>query len=279
MNIKRIVSTVIVASALLAIAIPAMAQGPASPEGTLGRWAPPLAGPPAGSPWGNLAPGSGDITELTEAEIAGLEFMREEEKLARDVYTALYERWELDAFQRIAGSEQRHLETALRWLEHYGIADPAEGLEAGEFANAELQRMYDDLVARGGTSLEEALRVGAAIEELDILDLEDYLAGTENIALQRLYSNLLSGSHNHLRAFASLLESEVAVTYEPQHLDAESYGVIIASEGERGPGRGIGRQMSGVGTGECTESCENGAPRDGTGVGRGGRMGRGGGLR
>lgn len=42
---------------------------------------------------------------LNAAEIEGLLFMREEEKLAHDVYLALYAKWGLPIFQNIAQSE------------------------------------------------------------------------------------------------------------------------------------------------------------------------------
>ena len=41
---------------------------------------------------------------LTDAEIAGLKFMREEEKLARDAYLELFDAWGLVVFENIADS-------------------------------------------------------------------------------------------------------------------------------------------------------------------------------
>jgi len=43
-------------------------------------------------------------------EVKWLRFMREEEKLARDVYLKLFDTWKLTVFSRIARSEQRHLQ-------------------------------------------------------------------------------------------------------------------------------------------------------------------------
>ena len=42
-------------------------------------------------------------TSPAAAEVEALQYMREEEKLARDVYLALYEEWQLPIFQTIAG--------------------------------------------------------------------------------------------------------------------------------------------------------------------------------
>ena len=45
---------------------------------------------------------------LTESEIQDLVFIREEEKLARDVYDALRLRWGSRVFSNIESSEQTH---------------------------------------------------------------------------------------------------------------------------------------------------------------------------
>jgi len=174
---------------------------------------------------------------LSAAEIEGLLYMREEEKLARDVYQVLYGQWGLPIFENIAGSEQTHMDAVKTLLDRYGLADPAADTEAGEFANAELQALYDELVAQGLRSQEEALRVGAAIEEIDILDLEKRLAETDQADIRRVYENLARGSRNHLRAFVRTLLSEEGVIYQPQYLSQEAYDAIISTPRELGGGR------------------------------------------
>jgi len=116
--------------------------------------------------------------------------MREEEKLAHDVYVTLYEQWGLPIFQNISQSEQAHTEAVKALLERYGVADPATGT-IGTFSNPELQSLYTDLIARGSQSLVEALKVGVAIEELDILDLQERLVQTDNADIQQVFNNLL----------------------------------------------------------------------------------------
>jgi hypothetical protein len=44
------------------------------------------------------------VQPATPEEIKSLTFMREEEKLARDVYRVLFERWNVASFDRIASS-------------------------------------------------------------------------------------------------------------------------------------------------------------------------------
>jgi hypothetical protein len=177
--------------------------------------------------------------ELSVEEAAGLLYMREEEKLAHDVYMTLYEKWGLPIFQNIANSEQTHTEAVKSLLGRYGLEDPAAGNGVGVFTDPTLQSLYDQLVDTGDASLAAALGVGAAIEEIDILDLEVRLTQTDNRDITLVYDNLASGSRNHLRSFVSTLERQAGEVYQPQYLDQASYDAIISTGIERG-GRGRG---------------------------------------
>jgi len=181
---------------------------------------------------------------LSEVEIAHLLFMREEEKLAHDVYLSLYDRWGLPVFQNIASSEANHTEAVKNLLKKYGIQDPADTSRAGVFVNEDLQEMYDDLIEKGDSSLGDALTVGAAIEEIDILDLQSAIEETTAADIARVYENLLKGSENHLRAFTSTLFGQTGETYTPQYLSQEAYTAILEAESTRrgGYGRGGGRR-------------------------------------
>jgi len=165
---------------------------------------------------------------LSENEAAGLIYMREEEKLARDVYVTLYQQWGSPLFNNIANSEATHTSAIKVLLDRYGIADPAAGNGVGEFTDPTLQKLYDQLVAQGSQSLTDALRVGAAIEEIDILDLQTRLAQTANVDIELVYGNLLKGSRNHLRAFTSTLQRQTGEIYTAQYLSAEMYETIMA---------------------------------------------------
>ena len=138
---------------------------------------------------------------LTSAEQDSLTLMREEEKLARDVYSHFYDLWQLPAFNYIAVSEQRHMDAIGNLMEKYGVSDPAVGNDRGVFTNTELQSLYDQLTGRGSESVEAALKVGVLIEETDIADLQAGLEETTHADIARVYSNLLNGSYNHLAAF------------------------------------------------------------------------------
>lgn len=180
---------------------------------------------------------------LSDEEIDGLIFMREEEKLARDVYLTLYDYWGLPLFQNISQAEQTHTDSVKTLLDNYGIEDPVVNDQIGVFTNPDLQSLYNQLIEQGSVSVSEALKVGAAIEEIDILDLEERLNQTDNADIQQVYNNLLSGSSNHLRAFVSNLERQTGETYVPQFMSQDAYNAIINSGmvgGQRGQGKGSG---------------------------------------
>lgn len=146
-------------------------------------------------------------TFLTETDQLNLQFMREEEKLARDVYTHLHATWGSSVFSSIAVAEQRHMDAVLNQLNAYGIADPAAGNAAGVFANSTLQQLYDDLVVQGEVSEVAAMQVGITIEETDIADLDAAVSVTSQSSVLKLYSNLRRGSLNHLWAFTNNFEA------------------------------------------------------------------------
>jgi hypothetical protein len=167
--------------------------------------------------------------------------MREEEKLAHDVYVTLYTKWGLPIFQNISQSEQTHTDSVKALIDRYNLSDPA--LNAiGVFTNPDLQALFNSLVERGNQSLSEALKVGAAIEEIDILDLEKYLSQTNNADIQKVFGDLKNGSYNHLNAFTSTLNRQTGETYQPQYLSMEAYQAILETRtggnGNAGSGGG-----------------------------------------
>jgi len=180
--------------------------------------------------------------DLSAEEIASLLYMREEEKLARDVYNALFTTWGQPTFQNITASEQAHMDEVKQLLDRYGLTDPA--LAPGQFTDANLQALYDQLVAQGSVSLADALKVGAAIEEIDIQGLQTRLTQTDNADIQWVYNNLMTGSYNHLNSFAGVLLQQTGEIYQPQYLSADVYQSILTGttgngyQGGRGNGNG-----------------------------------------
>ena len=166
-------------------------------------------------------------SELDDTEIHHLLFIREEEKMARDVYRILYERWSNPIFANIIESEQAHMDAVANLLVFYGQDDPVTSDETGEFNDEAIAKLYSDLVERGSQSESEALRVGAYIEEYDILDIWKAYDETDEERIQTVYQNLYEGSYNHLGAFVYVYELVTGVDYERQMLGEEEYEYVM----------------------------------------------------
>jgi len=151
---------------------------------------------------------------LSGDEIYWLTYMREEEKLARDVYLYLHDKWGSRIFDNISVSEQTHMDAIKTLLDRYGLDDPAAGNDLGVFDNPELQALYTELIEGGSGSLIAALKVGVFIEITDISDLTVGIAETERRDIEKVYTNLRKGSQNHWDAFCSNL-TKLGVTCEP----------------------------------------------------------------
>jgi hypothetical protein len=170
--------------------------------------------------------GSGEgIKPLSEEETSYLNFVREEEKLARDVYLLMYETYGAKIFSQIAVSEQQHMDTMLKMLDKYGLPDPAS-TEFGVFNNVELQDMYDFLVNWGDDSYVDGLKVGVMIEETDIDDIGEAILATEHVDLVTAYEHLVEGSKSHLAAFCSTLEKQ-GEPCESQVIDQALFEAIM----------------------------------------------------
>jgi hypothetical protein len=175
----------------------------------------------------------------TDEVAAVLAFMREEEKLAHDVYllfSEIYAGQEAGSniTSRIAESELRHTDAVKGLLDEYGLPDPAAGLAPGQFVDQSLQNLYTALVSVGELGYTEALGVGVVIEQKDMTDI---VAAIElSVAypdIVQVYSNLLAGSEHHLAAFLQVLE-----VAEPGAASAGVKG-LVPTEVEAGRHRGM----------------------------------------
>jgi hypothetical protein len=168
-----------------------------------------------------------NLTPLTELEKNDLLFLREEEKLARDIYIYAYTKYQNTVFNSISQSEQKHMDNVLSILNQYSIPDPAS-TQIGVFNNAALQLLYNQLKSQVDISASESLKVGATIEELDINDIDNFIANTSNSQLLNMYEKLNCGSKNHIRSFTSQIISSGNV-FVPQYITVQEYNTILNS--------------------------------------------------
>ena len=174
---------------------------------------------------------------LSDKEVKGLLFMREEEELARDLYMDIYyaKGSTLNVFKNISEkAETKHAEAMRVLLETYGVDDPSTGVH-NTFNDEELQHLYNDLfnIAIGSDNL-AALKVGALVEETDIADINEKKSqvSEEHQDIISTYENLLCGSRNHLRSFAKNIENETGQPYETQvpELDSEVRAILSGEQ-------------------------------------------------
>ncbi|MBF0190109.1 MAG: DUF2202 domain-containing protein [Magnetococcales bacterium] len=170
---------------------------------------------------------------LTPNEARAILFMREEEKLARDLYQEMHRVWGVSLFVSISRAEQRHMDAVGQLIQRYGLSDPAEQNIQGSFVDAHLTSLYQQRLQQGQRSVIDALRAGALIEETDILDLENAIQETDKPDIIQVYSLIQRGSFNHLRAFAHSLELQ-GVPYVPVRLSAQSFDTILHSPMDTG---------------------------------------------
>lgn len=173
---------------------------------------------------------------LSQAEIEAITYVREEELLAHDVYNLLFERWRIPVFRNIAKSEDIHTYAIKALITKYNLPDPGAGHQPGIFVNTQIQQLFDQLSEMGLSSLNNAIIVGATIEEVDIADLMNHLTNDlDNQDAIFVFSQLNKGSRNHLRAFAAQMRFR-NISYSPQHISQELYDQIINSNWEGGNG-------------------------------------------
>jgi len=170
---------------------------------------------------------------LSDEEKTDLTFMREEEKLARDTYLTLYEEWDLTIFSNIASAEQTHMDALLTLLKKYDLPDPAANTKIGEFTNAELQALYNTLIAKGGLSSLDALKVGGIIEEKDMRDIKAAIERSQKDDIDATYENLLCGSRNHLRSFAQNIVAVTSMSYVAQIISQAEVDQILQTPMEK----------------------------------------------
>lgn len=164
---------------------------------------------------------------ISPSEQNSLSYMREEEKLARDVYITLFNKYGIKAFNNISKSEQTHTDAIKYIIQKYSLDDPIKNDVIGVFINQDLQNLYNKLIAQGYQSDIEALKVGALIEEVDIIDLVKGInEEVDNQDIKLVYNNLKMGSENHLRAFVKNLSTR-GIVYTPQLLDIDTYNSIV----------------------------------------------------
>jgi hypothetical protein len=166
---------------------------------------------------------------LSKREKDAITYIREEEKMARDVYDSMFNKWKVNPFGNIRKSEQVHMNRMEQLINTYQLQDPvkANGDRPGIFTDALMKQYYQELIVLGSKTFTDALRAGGKIEELDIHDLDQRINETRQQDIIVAYEFLRNASYNHLRAFVRRLKMD-GIIYEPEILSKQSFDTIIA---------------------------------------------------
>lgn len=167
---------------------------------------------------------------LTDLEKSTILRMREDEKMAHDVYLTLNEKWNQKVFANILESENYHMSQVKMLIDKYKLEDPLAVTNdaRGVFVNQDIQRVYNELIASGSVSLLAAYKAGALIEETDIKELKEAMLNTEQKDIRSTYHYLEGASENHLVAFVRNID-RLGVNYVPVVLSKEEFNMILDS--------------------------------------------------
>ena len=104
----------------------------------------------------NTSSNAATSTVLTQEEKDRLLYSVEEEKLARDVYLYLYNKWNLKVFKNISSAEQTHMDAVKGLIERYSPEDPTANEGIGIFKDQKIQKLYEELTTEGSKSEADA---------------------------------------------------------------------------------------------------------------------------
>jgi len=200
------------------------------------------------------AAGEGSINDLNFNEQTHLVFTCEEEKLARDVYRVLGRSFpEIGSFAEMEANKEHSKCAVLDLMRKYRVSVPRVNDNVGVFSWGSYGRYFTEkylvLTSQGTSSPLNALYVGAFMEELNILDIDqcpkvivDINNGigeasacgrnhTDNPDVLRVYDSLVEESRRHLRLLVRDIEQIIGVgNYQAQVLPQDQVDAILARQ-------------------------------------------------
>lgn len=180
------------------------------------------------------APSPATAGALTPQERQSLIYVREAEKMARDLYLGMYQAWGLSVFKSTSAEEQDHVDAMLELFGIYALSDPLAARDVpGTYLNQNITSMHSSLFSQGIRSKKDGLKACALQEEINILDLDLAMKSTQKPDIARVYLELQRDSMNHLRSFAHCLEA-LGERYRAVKLSQQTVDAIILDKMDRG---------------------------------------------
>lgn len=182
---------------------------------------------------------------------SALTFSREEERMARDLYAALADKYDgARPFSMITNSEDRHFDAVGVLLDRYDVTDPSAGKAAGTYADPAIQKLYDAWLSQGSTTVDAAYQVGVALEKRDIADLKKSIGGSLPSDVDGVLGQLLRGSQNHLAAYQRAVDGDLGTGSGMMGNRSGNATTPGRGTGMNGNGNGMRGNGSGMG-GDC----------------------------
>jgi len=178
-----------------------------------------------------VTPAFDSTADLTADEIEFIYAIREDEKVARDLYFSFFGTFGLKPFENIGKAEDNHIKATEKLFDYYEIDYPALS-ENGKFENAIRQKLFDSLLLKGTPEL-EAFKVMAMLEESNIVEYGEVLKTIANPNIKIVIENLARASANHFKAAIRQITA-LGGTYRPALMTQEQYRAVIATGFEKG---------------------------------------------
>ncbi|NTV17903.1 MAG: DUF2202 domain-containing protein [Bacteroidales bacterium] len=178
-----------------------------------------------------VTPAFDSTADLTADEIEFIYAVREDEKVARDLYFSFFGTFGLKPFENIGKAEDNHIKATEKLFDYYEIDYPALS-ENGKFENAIRQKLFDSLLLKGTPEL-EAFKVMAMLEESNIVEYGEVLKTIANPNIKIVIENLARASANHFKAAIRQITA-LGGTYTPALMTQEQYKAVIAIGFEKG---------------------------------------------
>jgi len=155
------------------------------------------------------------ISQTTSASMlspqlkSSLQYMYNEERLAKDIYLNIYKKQPIQQLYNIATrAETKHIDAVNQLAAKYALTKA--NYPSGKYPEQELQNLYNRLYNKGIRSQKDALEVGCMVEVVDINDLNKYIGQAQASNAQDIlsvFNRLRMGSYNHYWAFDRSLKN------------------------------------------------------------------------
>lgn len=181
----------------------------------------------------SIVSGQPDLLQLDMDTLWRMQWMYDQEKLARDLSQELYDEWEEPNFANMVVTHQRHMNELEVTMRRYSLNPPADTNEPGGYRDEQHVELFAELKRRAEEGPLEAVKAVAFLQELHIFEYRLHVELTAEKPVKDTFERLLAGSKNHLRMWAWLVSylTPPEHYYHAQMLGQQDVDTILKLEG------------------------------------------------